>query len=181
MNLEYKTERLNLRILTGGCEQHVLHFLLENRTLFEKYEPPREQHFYTLEYQRALLNSEFVDIMHFQRLRLWVSLRERPDRIIGTVSFQNVKPQYFQSCQIGYKFAPDFWHQGYARESLFFAIPLFAEAASIHRFEAYTLPENMASKRLLNSLGFQKEGLLREYAFVNHQWQDHELYALIYT
>ena len=94
MNLTYSTERLLLRILTGGCEAPVLHFLQENRHVFEQYEPPREQHFYTLGYQRALLNAEFVEMMHFQRLRLYISLKEEPDRLIGTVSFQNVKPQY---------------------------------------------------------------------------------------
>lgn len=180
MNLEYTTNRLVLRILTSGFEEQVLEFLSKNRSVFEPYETPRETHFYSAQYQRALLNAEFIEMMRFQRLRFWVYLKDNPEQMIGTVSFQNVKPAHFQSCQVGYKFAPDFWHHGYARESLFCAIPIFAENASIHRFEAYTLPHNLPSKNLLSHLGFQYEGRLREYAFIDGFWQDHELYSLIY-
>jgi len=49
----------------------------------------------------------------------------------------------------------------------------------LHRIEAGCLPENMASRALLEKNGFQREGLAREYLKINGAWRDHLLYALI--
>ena len=38
---------------------------------------------------------------------------------------------------------------------------------------------NLASKNLLNKIGFKKEGKLRKYLKINGEWQDHVLYSLL--
>ena len=47
----------------------------------------------------------------------------------------------------------------------------------LHRIEAYVMPDNTSSIRLLNKLGFKQEGYLHEFAKINNSWEDHFLYT----
>ena len=48
----------------------------------------------------------------------------------------------------------------------------------LHRIEIAIRPENVASLRVVEKLGFAKIGLARRYLHINGMWRDHELYAL---
>ena len=49
----------------------------------------------------------------------------------------------------------------------------------LHRLEAACLPHNLASQRLLERVGFQREGYARAYLRIAGVWQDHLLFALL--
>ena len=51
-------------------------------------------------------------------------------------------------------------------------------AARLHRLEATVRPENAASLRVLEKLGFRQEGVLKRYLDVDGAWRDHLSYAL---
>ena len=53
------------------------------------------------------------------------------------------------------------------------------EKINIHRLEAYVAPPNIASVRVLEKAGFVQEGLLRKLLFINGEWVDHYMYALL--
>ena len=45
----------------------------------------------------------------------------------------------------------------------------------LHRIMANFMPSNIRSKKLLNRLGFQKEGFAKSYLKIAGSWQDHVL------
>ena len=47
----------------------------------------------------------------------------------------------------------------------------------LHRLEAACIPSNAASIKLLEKMGFVREGYAREYLCINGLWQDHLLFA----
>ena len=49
----------------------------------------------------------------------------------------------------------------------------------LHRLQADIRPENLPSQRLVERLGFQREGLLRRYLDIDGDWRDHLTYALL--
>jgi len=51
-------------------------------------------------------------------------------------------------------------------------------AVGLHRIEIAIRPENVASLRVVEKLGFQRIGLARRYLHINGMWRDHELYGL---
>lgn len=53
-----------------------------------------------------------------------------------------------------------------------------AGGVSLHRVEADIRPENVASRRVVEKLGFREEGLLRRYLFIDGAYRDHIAYAL---
>jgi ribosomal-protein-alanine N-acetyltransferase len=52
-------------------------------------------------------------------------------------------------------------------------------ALNLHRIEAACLPHNVASIRLLEKVGFRREGLARGLVCINGAWQDHVVFALL--
>ena len=49
----------------------------------------------------------------------------------------------------------------------------------LRRIEAACLPENAVSVRLLEKLGFQREGYARQYLCIAGKWQDHLLFGIL--
>jgi len=48
----------------------------------------------------------------------------------------------------------------------------------LHRVEATIRPENMASRRVVEKLGFREEGLRRRCLHIDGAWHDHICYAM---
>lgn len=64
---------------------------------------------------------------------------------------------------IGYVLAHEAWGMGYASEALTAVCEALFAATSLDSLWAFCVPENMASARVLEKCGFQREGLLPRY------------------
>lgn len=61
------------------------------------------------------------------------------------------------------------------------AVALLAEHAfreGLHRLEIAVRPENAASVRVAQKLGFRDEGMRRQYLHIDGAWRDHRIFAL---
>lgn len=181
MNLIYETDRLLLKVLRPDWAHKVLDFYLDNKYVFEKYEALRPPNFYTARYQKSILSCEYSMAMKLTTVRFWVFQKENPKDIIGTVCFRDMKRSIYDSCELGYKFDARYWHKGYATEALMEGISIMFDDLKLHRIEAFVMPNNKPSIKLLQSLSFQEEGLLHKNAKINGTWEDHILYGLVQT
>ena len=103
-----------------------------------------------------------------------------PDgRLLGGITLSNVRRGVAQTCSLGYWMGAAHAGKGYMTAGVRAVIPFVFETLCLHRLEAACLPHNMASIRLLERVGFQREGLARRYLCINGLWQDHLLYALL--
>jgi ribosomal-protein-alanine N-acetyltransferase len=64
-------------------------------------------------------------------------------------------------------------------EALCGLMPFLFYEFSLRRIEAACLPSNIPSSKLLEKVGFSREGRAREYLCINGVWHDHLLYALL--
>jgi len=81
--------------------------------------------------------------------------------------------------EIGYTLAREHWRQGYLAEALPALIDHAFGAMQLNRLEADIDPENAASARVLERLGFRREGLLRERWIVRGKPSDSAMYGLL--
>ncbi len=179
MLTHYETERLYLQVLTPTYAEQVLEFYINNMDIFEPYEPTRPDNFYSKAYQKALLTFEYTAITKAETVRFWIFKKDDPDKIIGTVSFSNIQPFIYSSCNIGYKFDKHNQHQGFALESINKLIEIIFYEFNLHRIKAYIMPNNIPSKKLIERAGFSLEGVARKNIFIQDIWEDHEQYSLI--
>jgi len=59
------------------------------------------------------------------------------------------------------------------------AVAFAFDALNLNRVEAACLPNNAASIRLLEKVGFTREGYARKFLCIDGLWQDHLLYGMV--
>ncbi len=108
----------------------------------------------------------------------WGVARLSDDVVIGTCTLAEVDVQN-RRAEIGFALRQDHWGQGYMTEALRRLLGFSFEELKLHRIEADVDPRNEASIRLLEKLGFQREGYLRERWLVGDEICDTVFYGLL--
>lgn len=99
--------------------------------------------------------------------------------LLGGCTLSHVRRGVTQSASIGYWIGARFARHGYMYAAVQALLPFVFQTLRLHRLEAACVPENEASRSLLQKLGFKEEGLARSYLQINGVWRDHVLFALL--
>ncbi|MFD9209719.1 GNAT family N-acetyltransferase [Streptomyces sioyaensis] len=110
-------------------------------------------------------------------LQLAVVVRDS-GTLVGDVTFVWKSSAHRQG-GIGYVFHPDHAGHGYATEASRALLKLGFEELQLHRIQAELDGRNTASARLLERLGMRREGHLRENEFLDGEWADEVIYAML--
>jgi RimJ/RimL family protein N-acetyltransferase len=89
----------------------------------------------------------------------WVIMRKEDGALLGMIE---MRMDGFRA-DFGYGIARQFWGNGYATEAVRTIVSWAIEQESIYRVWAVCDVENLASARVLEKAGLQKEGILRRY------------------
>jgi ribosomal-protein-alanine N-acetyltransferase len=108
----------------------------------------------------------------------WAIAHHDDDALIGTASLHAFMPEQARA-EIGYTLHPAHWGRGLASDAVRLALRHAFEDLGLRRIEADTDPRNTGSCRLLERLGFVREGLLRERWLVDGELQDTAIYGLL--
>jgi ribosomal-protein-alanine N-acetyltransferase len=107
--------------------------------------------------------------------------RETDDVLLGGLTLGQVRRGVAQASTLGYWMGERHSGKGYMSRAVRATVAFAFATLRLHRIEAACLPHNNASVRLLERIGFKREGYARSYLRINGIWQDHVLYALIET
>ncbi len=108
----------------------------------------------------------------------WGLVRPEDDRVIGTTTLCNLDTQN-RRAELGYALARSEWGNGVMSTVLPAIVAYAFDTLDLHRIEADVDPRNPASIRLLERLGFKKEGHRRESYILSGEIQDALLYGLL--
>lgn len=97
---------------------------------------------------------------------------------IGWCGLSRWNPDY-RSVSLGYCFQAAAWGHGYATEAARELLRWAFDTLDLNRVQAETDTRNGASARVLEKLGFVREGTLREDCVVNSEVSDSWVYGLI--
>ena len=100
------------------------------------------------------------------------------DEVVGTCNYTSVVRGPFQACFLGYQVAKANEGRGFMSEALSLLNPYVFREMRLHRIMANYIPENARSAQLLERQGFVREGLARDYLYIDGAWRDHVLTAL---
>jgi ribosomal-protein-alanine N-acetyltransferase len=111
-----------------------------------------------------------------------VCLRSSPgasdDRLVGQLILGNIVRRAFCSGYAGYWIDPDVAGQGITPTALALAVDHAFTAGGLHRIEVNIRPDNQASRRVVEKLGFRQEAYHHRYLHISGDWRDHLGYAL---
>lgn len=104
-------------------------------------------------------------------------IRREDDLLIGAITLDNIRRGPAQSGSLGYWMGAPYARRGYMREAIAAVVHHAFGALGLSRIEAACLPENIASRGVLEGSGFKYEGVAQSYLQINGRWRNHVLYA----
>ena len=99
-------------------------------------------------------------------------------RLIGGVGLKLTDWEN-RTADIGYVLHPDFWGQGYAVEGAQALAHVGFRDLGLQRIVATCDQRNKASARVMEKLGMRREGAFRQSKFIQGEWRDEFLYAVL--
>ncbi len=117
------------------------------------------------------------------REQRWLIIENETNQIVGRIALGNIERGPFNNGRFGYWIGAGFEGRGYMFEAMQLAIAhafrLEAEGGlGLHRVCANVIPRNTRSSRLLERLGFVKEGYSKGYLQIQGVYEDHERWAM---
>ncbi len=152
-----ETQRLILRRIQAS-DSHALFSILADDEVTRYYDDATFTQLSQAAEQIQSWENGFIN----KRCIRWGIARKAHPGLIGTCGYYGFHTWHLRA-SIGYELARPFWRQGIMQEALQAIIQLGFEEMGLNRIEAVVMPENSASIKLLESLGFCQEGLLRAY------------------
>jgi [ribosomal protein S5]-alanine N-acetyltransferase len=99
-------------------------------------------------------------------------------RFAGQLTVGSIVWGSARSAQVGYWIDELYAGRGVTPTALAMALDHCFFIVGLHRVEATIRPENHASRRVVEKLGFREEGLRRRSLHIDGSWRDHLCYAL---
>jgi ribosomal-protein-alanine N-acetyltransferase len=168
-----ETERLTLRWLTPG----------DAEAQFAIFSDPRVMRYWSspawtdMAQSHAAIEHTLQAYRDGSALRFAVVLKETGAMIgyVNLYAFHDTN----RRCDIGYALASIHWGRGYLPEALRALIAHGFDALGLNRIEADIDPRNEASAKVLEKLGFEREGYMKERWIVNGEVCDTAFYGLL--
>ena len=104
-------------------------------------------------------------------------IRRDDDALLGALTVDHIRRGPAQAGTTGYWVGQPYARHGYMREALAAVVHYAFTELDISRLEAGCLPENAASRGLLEKVGYKFEGVAQSYLQINGRWRNHVLYA----
>ena len=99
-------------------------------------------------------------------------------RFVGQLTVGSIVWGSARSAQVGYWIDEAYAGRGITPTALAMAMDHCFFVIGLHRVEATIRPENHASRRVVEKLGFREEGLRRRSLHIDGAWRDHLCYAM---
>lgn len=104
-------------------------------------------------------------------------VRREDEQLLGAITLDNIRRGPAQAGTVGYWIGQPFARAGYMREALTAVVHHAFTELDLSRIEAACLPENAASRAVLEKCGFKYEGVAQSYLQINGRWRNHVLYS----
>ncbi|MBO6854469.1 MAG: GNAT family N-acetyltransferase [Marivivens sp.] len=174
--IRIETERLILRPPQHGDHRQWADLRSESRAFLTPWEPTwasdhlSRKGFTNRVYwaQRSIANGAALPLFLFVR---------DEERLVGALTLDNIRRGPAQAGTTGYWVGEKYARHGYMREALVALVHYAFTTLDLSRLEAGCLPENAASRGLLESCGYKYEGVAQSYLQINGRWRNHVLYA----
>ncbi|MFB4348734.1 GNAT family N-acetyltransferase [Microbacterium sp. CR_7] len=166
-----------LRLVQPGDGAALARAYTTNRDHLAPWEPVRSVDFYTATWQERHVEHSVADTDSGRGYRF--VLVSDDGEIRGRMNLNNVVRGAFRSADLGYWIDASRLRRGLAGRGVAELIRFAGEELSLHRLQAATLLDNVASQRVLSSAGFTEIGLAPQYLHIAGEWRDHRLFQRI--
>lgn len=173
-----RTPNLSLRPPAASDYDNWAALRIESRSFLTPWEPVWNEDDLTRTSFRLRVKRAAREIASDEAYALFI-FDNATDTLLGGLTLGLIRRGVAQACTLGYWMGERHAGKGHMTEAVRGAVRFAFSELALHRVEAACLPENEPSRRLLERVGFQREGLARAYLRINGNWCDHLLYGVL--
>ena len=175
-HLRLETERLSLRLPRHADFRSWVALRAQSEKFLKPWEPTWATDHLTRKSFTGRVYWAQRSLAQGTAVPLFIFLRET-ETLLGAITLDNVRRGPAQSATLGYWIGEVHARQGFMRESIEAMTHYAFRAMDLSRLEAACLPENAASRGVLEKTGFKYEGVAQSYLQIDGRWRNHVLYA----
>ena len=175
-HIAIETERMTLRLPRHSDHGEWARLRRESAEFLVPWEPTWSRDHFT---RKSFTNRVFWSqrsAANDSALPLFL-IRRQDVRLLGAITLDNIRRGPAQAGTLGYWIGQAHARQGYMREAIEAVVHHAFTVLDLSRVEAACLPENIASRGVLEKAGFKYEGVAQSYLQINGRWRNHVLYA----
>ena len=151
--------------------------------IFAGLSNPKVSEYYGISYdslESTQAQMDWYELVWQTGIGIWwgICSKDAPADLIGTCGLHEWEQEH-HCAETGFWIAPEYWGKAVMRECLPVMFAHCFEHLSLHRLQAMVEPANIPSWRLLEKLGFQIEGILRECEYKHGRYVDLKCYSLL--
>lgn len=166
-----------IRLLTLDDVDELTALELANREHLRPWDPARPPGYFTESEQRNRLAHALRE--HEAGRAVPFGITTDAGELVGRVTLSGVVRGALRSCAMGYWIAADHLGRGHATHAAALAVEHAFTVLELHRVQAETLPENLASQAVLKRIGFTQYGLAPQYLRIDGVWRDYLMFQRI--
>ncbi len=173
---EIRTKRLLLRQPTMKDVAWYFEYFSRPEIVWGGGEPgPRDMKAAREEFRKYLID------LYRKRLGFrWIITLKGEGQPIGTLGFHKWAPSAAYQAEMGYDLAKEHWGKGIMTEAMKAVIDFGFTKMELNRIEVFIMPRNKRSIKLVQRLGFKREGLIRQHYFDEFgQFTDDVLFSML--
>lgn len=127
---------------------------------------------------REVAEAEFKKVLEDRELHFFTVIHKDDGEQIGNLVLYNIH-EYERWGHWGIKLDKKYWRQGYGTEAALLLLRYVFEGLGFNRLKSDTHIRNEASWRLQESLGFVREGVMRQDKYIQGEYVDDVLYGML--
>jgi ribosomal-protein-alanine N-acetyltransferase len=166
-----ETERFHLRRLSVSDAPHLFHILSDPEVARFSGRRPLQRMNDAVE----VLRDVGLDFATRRAIRWGVSSGEH-GKIVATVGMHNWDKQH-RHISVGFDVARDRWGEGIATEAVGAVVEFAFDQLGVHRIEADVISSNEPCLAVLERIGFEREGRLKERMYMDGTFHDIDILA----
>lgn len=168
-----ETERLLLRKIT----------LNDASDMFEYGSDPQVSEYTTWSTHTSIEDTKYfikslVKMYKKRELVDWGIVHKAEKKFIGTCGYVGWSMTHSRA-EMGYALSRKYWNQGYMSEAVNAMMEFGFREMHLNRIEAKCQVNNIASARVMEKVGMQLEGILRQQLFVKDEYWDIKIYSIL--
>lgn len=157
----------------------IAEILDRNREFMAPTEPDRAESFYTVEGQSQIIGVALADYQ--AGIRLPHVILDDDGTVVGRATLNEIVRGPLQSASLGYYVDGRRNGRGLASRATAEMVSIAFGELGLHRVQAGTQPQNLASQRVLIKNGFRQYGYAPEYLKLAGEWRDELLFQRVAT
>lgn len=165
------------RLLVLADAPALARLLAANRDHLERWEPRRDESFFTPQAQQAALTGALQEYRAGRCVPH--GILDQHGLLCGRITLSGITRGAFQSASVGYWLAAAATGSGLATRAVHEIASLAFGPLGLHRLQAEIMTANDASRQVLLRNGFVRYGYAPRYLRIQDRWEDCELFQLL--